>query len=160
MAETAENVECESKPRVPVNLNGEYRFKVDGKGRVSLPAKFRKVLSKDLVVVRELEDQCLYVFETPDFNDWVEKLFADRFGEYKETDRMHVALYRKLKGRARDVEVDASGRVMLTAELRQAVDIDKDVVIIGNKGRFEIWDAKRYDQVDAETDLGLFFGQS
>lgn len=160
MAETAENVERGSEPRVPVNLNGEYRFKVDGKGRVSLPAKFRKVLSKDLVVVRELEDQCLYVFETPDFNDWVEKLFADRFGEYKETDRMHVALYRKLKSRARDVEVDASGRIMLTSELRQAAGIDKDVVVIGNKGRFEIWDAKRYDQVDEETDLGLFFSQS
>ena len=79
------------RDRGPVDLNGEYRFKVDGKGRVSLPSKFRKVLSKDLVVARELEDQCLYVFETPDYNAWVEKLFVDKFGEYKESDRMHVA---------------------------------------------------------------------
>ena len=114
MADAVENEKREDEPKGPVDLNGEYRFKVDGKGRVSLPSKFRKVLSKDLVVARELEDQCLYVFETPDYNAWVEKLFVDKFGEYKESDRMHVALHRKLKGRARDVEVDASGRIMLT----------------------------------------------
>ena len=35
--------------------------------------------------------------------------------------------------------------------------IDTDVVIVGNTGYFEIWDAKRYDAVDDETDLGLLF---
>ena len=47
---------------------------------------------------------------------------------------------------------------MLTGELREAVGIGKDVVLIGNTGYFEIWDAKRYEQVDAETDLSLFYG--
>ena len=145
------------QPRKTVDLNGVFRFKVDGKGRVALPAKFRKVLSKDLVVTLELKDECVYVFETPDFNSWVHKLFVDKFGEYKESDRMHVRLRSKLKARANDVEVDASGRIMLPAELRAAAGIDKDVVIVGDTGRFEIWDAKRYEQVDSEIDLGLFY---
>ena len=98
MADAVENEKREDEPKGPVDLNGEYRFKVDGKGRVSLPSKFRKVLSKDLVVARELEDQCLYVFETPDYNAWVEKLFVDKFGEYKESDRMHVALHASSRG--------------------------------------------------------------
>lgn len=147
----------ESLPRHEVDLNGEFHFKVDGKGRVALPAKFRKVLSKDLVVTPELEGECVYVFETPDFNEWVDKLFVDRFGEYKESDRQHVNLRRKLKARARDVEVDASGRIMLSPEVRAAVGIDKEVVIVGNTGRFEIWDAERYDAVDSEIDLSLFY---
>ena len=46
---------------------------------------------------------------------------------------------------------------MLTAELREAAGIDKDVVVVGNTGRFEIWDAKSYEQVDADIDLGLFY---
>ena len=71
---------------------------------------------------------------------------------------MHVALHRKLKGRARDVEVDASGRIMLTAELREAAGIDKDVVVVGNTGYFEVWDAKRYEAQDDDTDLGVLFG--
>ena len=148
---------AEGAPKGPVDLNGEFRFKVDGKGRVSLPAKFRRALSKDLVVTRDLEDECLYVFETPEFNAWINRLFEERFGGYKASSRQHVAMRRKLKGRARDVEVDASGRIMLTGELREAVGIDKDVVMIGNTGYFEIWDAKRYEQVDEETDLSLFY---
>jgi len=44
---------------------------------------------------------------------------------------------------------------MLSADVRSAAGIDKEVVIVGNSGRFEIWDAKRYEQVDEEVDLGL-----
>ena len=66
-AKQIEEVAEEVTPRRDVVLNGEYRFKVDGKGRVSLPAKFRKVLSTQLVVAKDLDNECLYVFETPDF---------------------------------------------------------------------------------------------
>lgn len=105
----------------------------------------------------ELTNECVYVFETPDFNEWVEKLFIDRFGEYKESDREHVKLRRVLKSRARDVEVDASGRIMLSPEVRAAVGIDKEVVVVGNTGRFEIWDADRFKAMSDEVDLGLFY---
>ena len=44
-----------------VDLNSAYRHKVDAKGRMSLPASFRKVLSTDLVVTRNPKDECLYV---------------------------------------------------------------------------------------------------
>ena len=157
MPQAADNEAAEESPRHEVDLNGEFHFKVDGKGRVALPAKFRKVLSKDLVVTPELTKECVYVFETPDFNEWVEKLFIDRFGEYKESDREHVKLRRMLKARARDVEIDASGRIMLSPEVREACGIDKEVVIVGNTGRFEIWDADAYQAMSDEVDLGLFY---
>ena len=157
VAATADTEGTSELPQHGVDLNGEFHFKVDGKGRMALPAKFRKVLSKDLVVTPELTNECLYVFETPDFNEWVEKLFIDRFGEYKESDREHVKLRRVLKSRARDVEVDASGRIMLSPEVRAAVGIDKEVVVVGNTGRFEIWDADRFKAMSDEVDLGLFY---
>ena len=140
-----------------VDLNGEFRFKTDAKGRMSLPAKFRKVLSADLVVTRDLEDECILVFEVEAFNEWVINLFNDRFeGGYKSTDRTHRALRRKLKARALDVQVDSAGRIMLPADQRAACGIDRDVVIVGNTGYFEVWDAKRYDAVDDGVDLGQF----
>lgn len=141
-----------------VDLNGEFRFKVDAKGRVSLPAKFRRVLSTDLVVTLNPKDECLYVFESTGFNSWVSKVFKDKFGGYDETDDLHVRLRRKLKARAKDVEIDASGRIMLPAEAREVVGIDKDVAVVGNTGYFEIWDAKRYEWQDDDTDLRLLFG--
>ncbi len=140
-----------------VDLNGAYRHKVDEKGRMSLPASFRKDLSTDLVVTRNPKDECLYVFEPDDFNVWVAQVFEDKFGKFDATDDLHVRLRRKLKSRAAAVSIDAAGRIMLPAEARKAVDIDKNVVVVGNTGYFEIWDAKRYDQVDDATDLGLLF---
>lgn len=157
MAEAVTKAELAGQPHEPVDLNGEFRFKVDSKGRVALPAKFRKVLSKELTVTLELKDECLYVFETPDFNRWVNNLFIGKFGKYDDTDPQHVGFRRKLKSRTDDVEVDASGRIMLPAKARAAAGIDKEVVLVGNTGRFEIWDADRYDRADAEIDLGLFY---
>ncbi len=139
VAATADTEGTSELPQHGVDLNGEFHFKVDGK------------------VTPELTKECVYVFETPDFNEWVEKLFIDRFGEYKESDREHVKLRRVLKSRARDVEVDASGRIMLSPEVRAAVGIDKEVVVVGNTGRFEIWDADRFKAMSDEVDLGLFY---
>lgn len=157
MAEVVDITENTEGAAHIVDLNGEFRFKVDAKGRMSLPAKFRKVLSTDLVVTRNPKDECLYVFEPRGFNAWVAEVFEDKFGKYDSSNDLHVRLRRKLKARAKDVEVDGSGRIMLPTEAREATDIDKDVVVVGNTGYFEIWDAKRYDAVDDETDLGLLF---
>ncbi|MGI6045481.1 MAG: division/cell wall cluster transcriptional repressor MraZ [Eggerthellaceae bacterium] len=143
-----------------VDLNSEFHFKVDAKGRVSLPAQFRKVLSDHLVVTRNPSDECLYVFEAPSFNDWVSTLFEDRFGGFDASNRTQIQLRRKLKSRARDVDVDASGRIMLPLDQREAVGITKEIVIVGNTGYFEIWDAKRYADLDAEVDLNLLFGEA
>ena len=145
------------EPKAQVDLNGEFRFKTDAKGRMSLPAKFRRVLSSELVVTRDLEDECILVFEPEVFNEWVVSLFNHRFeGGYNPTDRKHQAMRRKLKSRALDVQVDNAGRIMLSAEQRAACGIDRDVVIVGNTGYFEVWDAKRYDAADAEIDLSEF----
>ena len=55
------------------------------------------------------------------------------------------------------MEVDASGRIMLSPEVREACGIDKDVVVVGNTGRFEIWDAERFQAMSDDVDLGLFY---
>ena len=96
-----------------------------------------------------------YVFETPDFEAWITKLF-DSFVEKKHPTKRecrHIML--KLKSLAKDVEVDKTGRIMLPADAREKCGIDKDVVVIGNTGRFEIWDAKRYDEVIDDTDISM-----
>ncbi len=156
-AVTHEEERSGAEPKGPVVLNGEYRFKVDSKGRVSLPAKFRKVLSTQLVVARELENECLYVFESPDFEEWINQLFISHFGKFEPSKREHQRLLRKLKSLAMDVDVDKTGRIMLPAEAREKVGIEKDVVILGNTGRFEIWDAKRYDEDIEDIDLSVLY---
>ena len=140
-AQAAETAGAAAAARPTFDLNGEYRFKVDDKGRVSLPSKFRKVISRDLVVTLNPVDECLWVFEPEGFNRWIDQLFVDRFGKFDSSSMQHIKLRSKLKRRSEDVQIDASGRIMLPAKMRGAVGIDKDVVIVGNTGYFEVWDA-------------------
>lgn len=156
-AQAAETAGAVAAERPTFNLHGKYRFKVDDKGRVSLPAKFRKVLSKELVVTLNPRSECLWVFEPDGFDQWIDKLFEDRFGGFDTSNMQHMDFRSALKARSEDASIDASGRIMLPAEMRGTVDIDKDVVIVGNKGYFEVWDAKRYDKKFAEVDLSLLF---
>lgn len=155
--QAAEAAGAAAGARPAFDLNGEYRFKVDDKGRVSLPSKFRKVISKDLVVTLNPDDECLWVFDPDEFNRWIDQLFVDSFGKYDSSNKQHIKLRSKLKRRSEDVQIDASGRIMLPAKMRGAVDIDKDVVIVGNTGYFEVWDAKRCDEADEDVDLDLLF---
>ena len=130
--------------RKVVDLNGSYRFKTDAKGRVSLPAKFRKVLSEDLVVAQSLTEDYLLVFDGQDsFNAWVDGIFADKFGGYNSTSKEQLLLRSYLKGQAFDVTIDSAGRILLPAELRSAVGIEREVVIVGNTGFFEVWSEER-----------------
>ncbi len=138
----------------PVDLNGSFRFKTDAKGRVSLPAKFRKVLSEDLVVTTALTGDHLLVFDGQDsFNAWVDGIFVDKFGGYNSTSREQLYWRSALKGNAFDVQPDSAGRLLLPAELREKAGIDREVVIVGNTGFFEVWSEKRRSEVVEEIDF-------
>ncbi len=143
-----------------VELYGEFHFKVDAKGRVALPSRFRKVLSKDLVVSRDLQGKCLYVFEEDSFTKWVDKLFEDKFGGYDESDDDQVRYRSGIRAQADGVEVDSSGRISLKEKLRDSVGIVKDVVITGNTGRFQIWDEKVYEETFSDFDMGIMSKKS
>lgn len=140
--------------RKTVDLNGSFRFKTDAKGRVSLPAKFRKVLSEDLVVTLALTQDHLLVFDGQDsFNAWVEDIFVDMFGGYNSTNREQMKLRSFLKGSAFDVQQDSAGRILLPADLREKAGVGKEVVIVGNTGFFEVWSEKRRAELVEEIDI-------
>ena len=140
--------------RKVVDLNGSYRFKTDAKGRVSLPAKFRKVLSEDLVVARSLSGDYLMVFDGQDsFNAWVDGILADKFGGFNSTDSKQLMLRSALKGQAFDVQVDSAGRILLPTELREMAGIEREVVIVGNTGFFEVWSEERRNKAMSTIDI-------
>lgn len=160
MAKTAEKEELANKADHAANLFGEFFFKVDAKGRLALPSKFRKVLPNELVVFLEPTDECLYVYHPDAFDEWMKQVFEDRFGGYKVTDKTQVYLRTKLKSRADGVEVDASGRIMLNPKMREAAGIEKEVVLVGNTGYFEVWDRDTYENRIVNVDLGMLYADS
>ena len=137
-------------------LVGEHHHKLDAKGRVSMPSAFRKVLQKNLKVTLSPKKECLYVCEPDSFSMWVNSFFESE-GGYKPTSSRHVALRRALNARARDVEVDNSGRIGLSADMRAEAGLDKEVVLTGNDDHLEIWNAKRWDEFLNSVDFSDLF---
>lgn len=138
------------------NLVGEYRHKLDAKGRLSLPSAFRKALPKDLIVTLSPEGDCLYVFEPDGFGGWVESLFESA-GGFKSSNKQQVRTRLVLNSRAKSVELDGSGRIGIPAQQREQASLDKEVVLIGDTDHFEIWDAKRWDEFCQSVDLSAIF---
>lgn len=140
------------------DLFGTYHHKMDEKGRVALPACFRKSFPEELkefLVTLSETGECLYVFDRVGFNQWVKQAFDDKFGGFNSSDPQHRRLQRCLTGRAASIPLDSAGRLTIPADKREAAGIGKDVVILGTTGRFEIWDESRYSD---DVDLSILFG--
>lgn len=139
-------------------LHGEFHHKLDAKGRLSLPSAFRKSLTSDvLVVTPSPQNDCLYAFEPRDFDNWVVALF-EKDGGFSASNSRHVALRKALNARAFDVEIDASGRIGLSAGVREKLNTEREVVVVGDSDHFEIWNAHEWEQFASSINLGeLFF---
>ena len=138
-----------------MRFRGTYNHTVDSKGRVSLPAKFRKVLPENVVVVPGFRN-ALYVFTEEDFDMWVDSLFNRGDETFDPVSRQNVFMRKKINNSAEDVNVDAAGRIKMSASLREKAKIDKDVYIVGDQDHIEIWDCNTYDEEMSKFSLDDF----
>jgi MraZ protein len=115
-------------------FKGTYRHRIDGKGRVPIPAVFRRSLGEAGLVVVTLLDQCLAVYPP---SEWA-RLEA-QLAALPAFNKQVKALTRLLASRAADCEIDVQGRVLLPPALRAAAALDRDAVVVGVLNRFEIW---------------------
>lgn len=141
-------------------LYGEHRYKVDAKGRLSLPAAFRKNLTEDtpLVVVPNAKEGYLSVYTEEMYDAWVTELFAKR-GGYDPGNRTHVHMRMVLNASAMPNSMDAAGRINISAKQREQVGIVKEVVLVGNTDHFDIWGVERWEDFQNSVDIDdLLFG--
>lgn len=132
---------------------GTYEHKVDAKGRVALPSKFRKAYERaeasgeinktELVITpspskyKDGQNECLYVFTTEDFDVWV-KSFFDVVGGYNPRNKAHETQMLALHANVEDVKIDAAGRINIPAKFREKAGLENEVAVVGNSGHFEI----------------------
>jgi len=127
-------------------LLGTHTPKLDEKGRLFLPAKFRDELSEGVVITRG-QERCLYVFSAKEFAEIHEKLRQAPASVKDARDYLRVML-----SGASDETPDKQGRVLLPAMLRSYAGLTKDLVIIGVGSRAEIWDADAWAQYLASNE--------
>ena len=128
-------------------LTGEYQYTLDPKGRLNFPARLREELGDRFVVTKGL-DGCLFVYGMEEWQRILEKL-----RELPLSSARH--LQRFLASGAAEVEPDKQGRILIPAELKKQVFIDKELVTMGAMRRIEIWSKEVWENPEAykpETD--------
>jgi MraZ protein len=118
---------------------GTHTPRLDEKGRLILPAKFRDDLA-DGVVITKGQEHCLYVFPTAEFHRLAEQLQTAPV-----THKAARAYGRVFFASAHDEVPDKQGRVTIPAHLREYAGLDRDVVVIGASSRVEIWDQQAWE---------------
>ena len=128
---------------------GTHTPKLDEKGRLFLPAKFRDQLSEGLVVTRG-QERCLTVYPVAEFQQ-----MARRAQEAPVTVKAARDYTRFLFAGASDETPDKQGRITIPPMLREYAALGKDVVVIGVMNRVEIWDPARWEQYAAEGEAAF-----
>ncbi len=117
---------------------GTFTPKLDDKGRLILPAKFRDELAEGLVVTRG-QERCLYVFSEAEFTR-----MHDRIREAPITSKQGRDYLRVFLSGAHAETPDKQGRLTVPATLREYAGLDRDLAVIGAGSRAEIWDAEAW----------------
>jgi MraZ protein len=127
-------------------LGGTFFPKLDDKGRLTLPAKFREHFAEGVVVTR-VQEGCLAVYDVETFDS------LDAKFEARSTNDAEIRAYQRwLNSGSHDDVPDRQGRVTLPAPLRTFAGLDRDVVVIGSGDRVEVWDPARWEQQSARLD--------
>jgi len=124
---------------------GTHTPKLDEKGRLILPAKFRDELADGLVVTR-FQERCLAIWPMATF---VEVAQTVRGGSSNQQVRDYQ---RMLASGASDETPDKQGRITIPPHLRAYAGLDKECVVVGAINRVEVWDAAAWEEYSQEKE--------
>lgn len=115
---------------------GTHTPRLDEKGRIFLPAKYRDRMAEGLVVTRG-QERCLFLYPMDEFVKVAETMQAAPTTSRAARDYMRVFL-----SGASDEVPDRQGRFTIPSNLRQYAGLDREVTVIGAGSRLEVWDSE------------------
>ena len=138
-------------------ITGDYRCKMDAKGRLILPSALLRQFPKGtttVVLKRSVYEKCLELYPK---NVWDEKMKV--LNEINTYERENLDFIRFFINGATELEIDASNRILLPKMLLQHAQIDKDIVLKSLGGFMELWntdnEAQKVQQLDADKFAAL-----
>ena len=120
-------------------FRGHYDYSLDAKNRLNIPPRFRAAFSGGVLLARD-PDPCVAIWAPDSFERYTESIIA-RLGP-ASSDRRKVTRF--FAGGSFDTELDSAGRVTLNAPLLEHAGLSKEVVVVGNFDRVEVWDRERW----------------
>jgi len=145
-------------------FRGLFEHTIDPKGRTSVPARFREVLSTNYgekLIVTTAFDRCLHVVP---LKTW--EAFEQRLGQRNPMEPGVKQIFRTYVANATELEIDKLGRVLLPPNLRAWGSLEKDVVWVGQIKQMELWSKAGWEKASAdalsadhETDVARVFSE-
>ena len=136
-------------------FRGFHEISLDAKGRLVIPARYRDLLKEhcngQLVATIDIRDTCLRIYPLPvweELENQLEKLPGTNPGVRR--------IQRLILGYASDVEMDGSGRVLLPPALRKYAGLEKDLVLVGQGKKLELWSEEQWSHCLHEAVSGDF----
>jgi MraZ protein len=127
---------------------GVSTLSMDTKGRLAIPVKYRKALADEgagMVVTVNPHDRCLWLYPEREWQPVVQRV--SRLPSLKPQNKN---LQRLLIGYAEEVQMDGQGRILLSKSLRDYAGMNKQVALVGQGHKFEIWDAEAWTRNQEE----------
>lgn len=128
-------------------ISGEYRYALDEKARLMVPAPIRKAIAGDKIVVTRGIERCLMLFPPDVWDEFSQKVSA-KTSQLQARGRM---IRRRLLAPAQKVEIDRTGRIVVPSSLRTYAGLDKDCIVLGIDTYLEVWDEETYRDYESET---------
>lgn len=127
---------------------GTYEPKLDDKGRVILPARFREDMEGGIVLTRG-QEHCIYAFPAQEFEQMTVELRRAPLSSKQARDYIRVLL----SGAYKEVP-DKQGRITLPLDLRKYAGLDRELTVIGAGSRAEIWNSQAWnDYLSVQEDV-------
>lgn len=133
-----------------INFYETYECKIDDKGRLKLPSALVKLLEttedKTFVVKRSVSQKCLEIYPQAPWEKLMEKI--NRLNRFVKKNADFIRLF---TAGVKNVEMDASERLLISRDLKQFAGLHKEVVLAGAGELFEVWDKEAYESIIAAS---------
>jgi MraZ protein len=130
-------------------LIGEYRYTLDTKKRLAIPAKFRKELVKKVIITKGL-DNCLVIYPV---KEW--RILSEKLSKLPSSRLDARGFARIMLAGAVDVNLDKAGRILIPHYLKKYAALKKNIVLLGLSNRIEVWDEVKWHKYREKTEKGI-----
>lgn len=135
-------------------FRGATTVNLDNKGRLAIPTRYRDGLNDEaqgqMVCTIDLHQPCLLLYPLP---EW--EIIEKKLSQLSSINPVERRIQRLLLGHASECQMDSAGRLLLASTLRQHAGITKEVMLVGQLNKFELWDEQTWyqrvkDDIDAQ----------
>lgn len=126
-------------------FRGTNAITMDSKNRITVPTKYRELLQSEcagkMVCTVDIQHECLLLYP---LEEW--QLIEEKLSALSSMNRSERLVQQVVLGNAIDCDMDKSGRLLLNGQLRKYAGLEKNIMLVGQFNKFEIWDEAKWDE--------------